>query len=663
VALTEGLARAAWQEGAATFFAHTPVTGIEAAGGRVRAVQTPAGRIEAEVVVCAAGLWGPLIGRMAGVNIPLTPCQHLYVRTNPLPELKGETVEVRHPVVRYQDKDAYYRQHGEAYGVGSYAHEPLLVPAEALPDNDHPAIFPFTPEHFESGWQAAVERFPAFAATGWADQFNGLFSFTPDGNSILGEAPHVRGFWAAEAVWVTHAGGVGRALAEWLVEGQPSLDLREVDVNRFHPHAASKPYVQARAERQYIEVYDIVHPLQQMATPRGLRRSPFHARLEALGAAFFEGGGWERPQWFEANAGLAEGQDWPRREGWAAQNWSPIIGGEHLATRERVGLFDLTAFAKLEVSGPGALAYLQWMTANQMDQPAGRVTYTSLLTARGTIKCDLTVTRLAPDRFWVVTGGGTGPMDLAWLRQHLPADGSAHIADVTSAYAAVGVWGPKARDLVQATSENDLSNEAFPYLTARSIYVGHAPALALRISYAGELGWEIYTPTEYGQYVWDTLWEAGQAHGAAAVGGGAFDSLRLEKGYRLWGAELHTEYNPYEAGLGFAVRLNKGDFLGRAALLAQGRANVRRRLVCLTLEDPGAALMGKEPILDGERVLGYVTSANYGYAAGESLAYGYLPVEMAVEGTRVEICSFGERHGARVAREPRWDAENVRLRA
>ena len=379
----------------------------------------------------------------------------------------------------------------------------------------------------------------------------------------------MRGFWSAEAVWITHAGGVGRAMAEWIIEGSPSIDLRESDLNRFHRHALHRDYIRTRANQQYIEVYDVIHPLDQVQEPRGLRVSPFYARQQALGAHFFESAGWERPQWYAANeAELARrGATWPERDAWTARNWSPIIGAEHLATRERVALFDLTPFTKLEISGPGALAYLQWLTANQMDQPIGKVTYTAMLTARGGIRCDVTVTRLAADRFLLITGGASGMHDLAWLRSHLPDDGSVQIEDITSAQCCLGLWGPHARDLLRRVSSDDFSHAGFPYFTARQITVGYVPVRAARVSYVGELGWELYTPTEYGGALWETLWEAGQSLGIIAAGGGAFESLRLEKGYRLWGADIHTEYTPYEAGLGFAVNLKKGDFLGRDALV------------------------------------------------------------------------------------------------
>jgi glycine cleavage system aminomethyltransferase T len=366
------------------------------------------------------------------------------------------------------------------------------------------------------------------------------------------------------------------------------------------------------------------------------------------------------------------------RSGWAARYWSPIIGAEHLAVRERVGLFDLSNFYKIEVTGPGALAFLQKMTANNVDTPVGRSTYTAMLTPSGGIKCDLTVTRLGLDHFWVLTGGGTGPMDMAWLKLNAPNDGSVRIENISSAWTTIGVWGPRARDLVQSVSHADWSNAAFPYLTFREGFIGHVPVSALRVSYAGELGWEVYTPAEYGLALWDTLWQAGQPFGVIAAGAGAFDSLRLEKGYRAWGADIHTEHNPYEAGLGFAVRLKKGDFIGRAALEKAKAEGVTRKLCAMVFDDPSVAIMGKEPIFavetrrtseatasppDNDIAIGYVTSANYGYSVRKSFAYGYLPTAHAAEGAKVEVYFFGDRFPATVVKEPLFDPEGVRLKA
>ena len=481
---------------------------------------------------------------------------------------------------------------------------------------------------------------------------------------MLGESPDLRGFWSAQAVWITHAGGVGKAVAEWMAEGEPAEDLREAHVLRFHPHAQARAYVLARASQQYREVYDIIHPRQQPASPRNVRVTPFYARHKELGAVFFESAGWERPQWHTANEALLDSltPHGASREGWAAREWSPAVAAEHAATRQRAALYDLTPFAKFEISGPGALGALQRLAANQMDRPVGAVTYTSMLTASGGIKCDLTVTRLAEDRFLVVTGGPMGLHDLDWVRSHLPADGSATLTDMSSSLCTLGLWGPRARDVLARVCADDLGNEGFPYLRARHITVGEAPVLALRISYVGEFGWELYAPTEMGLRLWDTLWEAGEPLGLVAGGGGAFDSLRLEKGYRLWGNDIHTGYNPYEAGIGFAVRMRKGDFVGRDALRKVRASGVGRRLCCVTLNDSSAVVVGKEPIVDGDSVLGYVTSANYGHTIGRGIVYGYLPASHAAPGTSVDVVYFGERLPATVAEEPLYDPAGAKMR-
>ena len=663
----EAMAREAGGAGAG-FHGGVRVTGFEIGGGRIRAVHTSHGEIRTEVVVAAAGIWAPKLGGMAGVPIPLSPMQHLYAVTTPVPELAGAAEEVGQPILRHQDEALYFRQVGECYGIGSYRHEPLLLDAGDIRSHEEsptpPAEMPFPTRHFEQALAAAGEVLPCLEGAGLTRRLNGLFSFTTDGFPVLGESPRVRGFWSAQAVWITHAGGVGQAVAEWLVHGEPGVDLRECDIRRFHPHAHTRPYVRARAAQQYREVYDIIHPRQQIASPRDLRLTPFHPRQRELGAVFFENAGWERPQWYESNEGLLD--DLPvkgkRRSGWEAVEWSPIVAAEHVATRERAALFDLTPFAKFEVTGPGALKALQRLSANQMDRPAGAVTYTAMLTPRGGIKCDLTVTRLEEERFLVITGGAMGLHDLGWIEAHLPADGSAQVEDVSPAYCCIGLWGPRAPDVLSALCEEDLDGEAFPYLTARPLAIAEIPALALRVSYVGESGWEIYAPAEQGLRLWDLLREAGRPHGAIAAGGGAFDSLRLEKGYRLWGQDIHTGHDPFEAGLGFAVRMKKGDFIGRQALRRIRARGVERRLCCMTLDDPDAVVTGKEPILDGDQVLGHVTSANYGHTIGRGIVYGYLPVSRAGAGTKVQVLYFNEPLAATVAREPLYDPEGRRMK-
>ncbi|RME71805.1 MAG: FAD-dependent oxidoreductase [Chloroflexi bacterium] len=646
-------AQAAQAGGAAEFHGDIPVTDIEfeTGRGRVTAVVTPKGRIETEQVLLCTNIWSPILADKVGLKLPLMAVEHQYAVTTPLPELAGAQAEVEHPILRHQDRAMYFRQHRDAYGIGSYNHAPLLVDPHDL-DGVHLAERPFTPEHFAEAWEATNELLPATRGAGLTRKFNGMFTFTVDGMPIMGEAPHLKGFWVAVGVWVTHSGGVGKAIAEWMTTGDTEVDVREANINRFYDFAKTKTYIQARCYTQYDEVYDIIHPFQQMENPRRVRVSPFYPRLQELGAVFFESAGWERPQWLEANRRLLNRYRVPSRSGWEARYWSPIQGAEHLATRERVALYDLTAFAKFDVRGPGALAFLNYLAANQIDRPTGRVVYTALLTRRGGIRADLTITRTGPDSFLVLTGGATGMLDLAWLRQHAPDDGSVQITDVSSQYCAVGLWGPDARHVLQSVTPEDVSDQAFPYFTAQAISIDTVPAYALRVSYVGELGWEIYTPMEYGPRLWDVLWQAGEPFGIIAAGFGAFDSLRLEKGYRSWGADIHTEYNPLEAGLDWAVRWDKGDFLGREALLSAREAGVRRRLCCMTLDDPQAVALGKEPILSGDRVLGYVTSANYGYSVGQWIVYGYLPVEFAAPGTRVEVVYFGRRQPATVRKEP-----------
>ena len=664
----EAMAREAERNGA-TFYGTVKVSDFAIVEGRIAAVHTTHGTIKTELVVAAAGIWAPKVGGLAKVPIPLSPMQHLYAVTTPLRELVGATEEISQPILRHQDEAVYFRQVGECYGIGSYQHEPLLVDANDILDYGEapvaPAEMPFTPPHFEKAMAAAGEVLPSLKGVGLTRKFNGIFSFTTDGFPILGEAPQVPGFWSAQAVWITHAGGVGKAVAEWIANGEPTSDLRECDIRRFHPHAYSRPYIRARAAQQYREVYDIIHPRQQIANPRNLRLTPFYTRQRKLGGVFFENAGWERPQWYGANEGLLDALavTGTSRAGWEAREWSPTVAAEHVATRERVALFDLTPFAKFEVTGAGSLEVLQRLTTNQMNKPVGTITYTSMLTPRGGIKCDLTVTRRGENRFMVIAGGAMGRHDLGWIQAHLPDDRSVGVADISSGLCCIGLWGPRARDLLGRVCEDDVSNEGFPYLTAKPIGIAEVPSLALRISYVGELGWEIYAPAEQGLRLWDVLWEAGQPLGVIAAGGGAFDSLRLEKGYRLWGNDIHTEYNPYEAGIGFAVRMRKGDFLGRDELRKVRAQGLTRKLCCMTLDDPNAVVMGKEPILNGDRVLGYVTSANYGHSIGLGIVYGYLPMNYTEVGTSVDILYFGERLQATVAPEPLYDPEGKKMKA
>ncbi|MGW6533524.1 GcvT family protein [Streptomyces venezuelae] len=644
----------------ARFLERHTVTGIEKDGGRVTAVVTDRGTFPADHVVSAAGFWGPVIGRMAGVDVPLLPLAHQYVKTAPLPELAGRNdprTEASLPILRHQDRDLYFREHTDRIGIGSYAHRPLPVDPFTVPAyddaEDMPSSYPFTEEDFAPSWEDCRQLLPALKAAEVAEGFNGVFSFTPDGMPVLGESRALRGFWLAEAVWVTHSAGVAKAVAEWMVDGRPSLDVHDCELTRFEDAQRSPAYVAERGAQQFVEVYDVLHPLQPMDRPRPLRVSPFQVRQQELGAVFLEGGGWERPHWYEANASLAEGFQGHARDAWAARHWSPVAAAEARTTRERVALYDMTPLRRLEVNGPGALAFLQRMTSNNLAKRPGSVTYTLLLDEAGGIRSDLTVARLAPDRFQV---GANSPADLDWLLRHAPDD--VHLRDITSGTCCIGVWGPLARALVQPLTRDDFSHEAFGYFKAKETYIGHVPVTAMRLSYVGELGWELYTTADLGLRLWDTLWEAGQTHGVIAAGRSAFNSLRLEKGYRAWGHDMTTEHNPYEAGVGFAVRMNKGDFVGRSAL--EGLERPTRKLTALLLDDPAAVVLGKEPVYVDGVPSGYVTSASYGYTLGRCVAYAWLP--LLETGTGVHVEYFGEKVPATVAGEPLFDPEMTRIR-
>jgi glycine cleavage system aminomethyltransferase T len=448
-------------------------------------------------------------------------------------------------------------------------------------------------------------------------------------------------------------------MAEWIDAGEPSLDLWSMDVRRFGPHYRSPSHTLARVRETYETYYDIRYPGHEREAGRPLRLPPAYSWHREHGAAFGEKSGWERVNWYESNA--AAGDESLRPRGWAGRHWSPAIGAEHRACREAVALFDESSFAKLEIAGPGAAALLERLCANEVARAVGRITYTQMLNRRGGIESDLTVSRLAEDRFGIVTGTAFGSHDREWVRRHLPDDGSVQVHDVTSQWACFGIWGPRARDVLQPLTPQSLANEDFPYMTLRETTVAGAPVRALRVTYVGELGWELYTPSEYGLGLWQALWEAGAPQGVVAGGYRAIDSLRLEKGYRVWGADITPDTTPYEGGVGFAVKPGKdAQFIGRDALAA---AEERSRLSCLTLDDPRSVALGNEPVrVDGE-IAGRVTSGGYGYSVGRSIAYAHLPPDRAAPGTDVEIEIFGRWVGGRVASEPLFDPDGERVRA
>jgi dimethylglycine oxidase len=599
---------------------------------------------------------------MVGMVLPLTPLAHQLAWSTPLPPLAGSTVELSRPILRHQGADLYLRERGDRIGVGYYGHDPMPVDAADIAPIDEapimPSMLPFTPADFATGWADASKLIPALRDASIDDAFNGLFSFTTDNMPLLGESAQVKGFWVAEAVWVTHSAGVGRAMAEWLVDGYCStFDLHECDVNRFEPHQLSPAYVLAKDCQNYVEVYDILHPLEPMLAPRPLRTSPYYPRQQALGAYFLEASGWERPQWYEANAGLLERYTVDTPNAWAATHWSPIVGAEARATRDSVAMYDMTPLKRLEVTGSGATAFLQWITTGDVDTSIGSVVYCLLLDRDGGIRSDITVARLGRDRYQV---GVNGNLDLEWFTRW--QSGDVAVRDITAGTCCIGLWGPRAREVLQPLTTDDFSNEAVRYFRAATTYVGTVPTTALRLSYVGELGWELYTTADLGLKLWDTLWEAGEPFGIIAAGRGAFNSLRLEKGYRSFGVDMTFEHDPYEAGIGFAVKLGKGDFLGREALVRRGETPPTRKLTCLTIGDPDAVVLGKEPVYEGTGCVGHVTSAAFGYTVGHPVAYAWLPAELATPGRTVQIGYFEQRIDAVVAEEPLFDPNMSRLR-
>ena len=672
--------------GALTVFANTEVNGFDTTGGRVRSVRTTRGTVEAEYVVIACGVWAPMIAEMAGSHIPLTPVVHQMIDVGPVPRFERSSRAIEFPIVRDMDVLMYERQDGIGLEIGSYAHRSILHDPEDIPSIEQAALspteFPFTQDDFDPQMGDALELMPEIVgdeSVGVKYAINGLIALTPDGMPVLGETPEVKGLWSAAAVWVKEGPAVGRCVAEWMVHGEPSIDLGASDVARFHAHQKTRQHVKARAFEAFPKTYGIVHPAEQYESDRPIRRSPMHDWHTAAGARFFEAAGFERPQWFESNAPLVEKYGVVTRPNeWDARWWSPIINAEHLAMREQAGIFDLSSFMKFDIVGPGALAGVQSVAMRQMDVPVGRVVYTPVLSQEGGFKSDLTIMRLDESTFRVVTGGAHGMSDLKWFRDHMPAD--AAIVDVSTAYTTIGLWGPRARDIVQSITRADLSSEAFRFGTCRTVEIGSQLVLASRISYVGELGWELYVPMEQGQRLWDELWEAGRPHGLTACGIGVYVSTgRLEKSYRAYGAELDGDYNVVEAGMA-PVKVKGADFVGRDAVLRQLGEEPAAILCTLTVDDHTSASgekrypLGRQPIVtadgtplsDAKGRRSYVTSAGASPSTGQYVLLAYLPPEHAVEGNHLFVEYFAERYPVTVAvagSRPLFDPENLRIRA
>jgi 4-methylaminobutanoate oxidase (formaldehyde-forming) len=662
--LAQALAAGARARGA-RIQTHSRVVAITTGDGRVTGVEIERRggerqTIAADVVVNAGGMFAPEIGRLAGVTVPIIPMAHEYLFTETIP---GVTPDL--PTMRDPDNLCYFREEVGGLCMGGYERSPAPWSLDGVPADFNGRLLAPDWPRFEEIMAGAIRRVPSIADAGVNRMINGPEGFTPDNEFILGES-EVRGFFVAAgfcAHGIAGAGGIGRQMASWIVEGEPELDLWKMDIRRFGAQYRSQRYTLARSIENYATYYDIHYPNEERQAGRPLRLSPAYSRLVELGADFGEKSGWERPNWFAPNGAGRGGLEALRPRGWAGEHWDPAIGAEALATRQAAALFDESSFAKIEVSGPGACTFLQGLCANDIDVEPGRIVYTQMLNRRGGIETDFTVTRLAPDRFFIVTGTAVGNHDLGWIRKHLPADGSVDVRDLTSGRACFGLWGPRARDILSPLAKDDLSNDAFPYLTSREVSIGNVPVVALRVTYVGELGWELYPPTEYGAALWDAIWAAGQDHGLVAGGYRAIDALRIEKGFRVWSSDITPDETPFEAGLGFAVALDKaGGFIGRDALVAAKAAGPRKRLRCLVLDDPRSVCLGNEPVrVDGE-IVGRVTSGGYGFAVEKSIAYAYLPPGVAI-GSRGEVDVFGDWIGFEVSREPLWDPAGERIRS
>ena len=631
------------------------VLDAEIAAGRITEIQTDDGAYGAETVVLAAGMWSRDLGRKLGVNVPACAVEHQYLVTEPIPDMPKDL-----PTLRDPDRLVYYKPDaGGRLVIGGYEGDTVPFGDRGIPGAFARQLLPENFDRFEPLAAYAGQVTPVVNEVGVRQLINGPIPYSADGDFVMGKAPELDNLFVATGFLygIAAAGGAGAMMAEWILEGHPSLDLWPLDIRRFSYHHGTRAFMYPRAVEHYAHHYKMRYPGQESEVARGIRRSPLYEILKARGAVYGSKNGWERPNWF-----APEGVEPVDHPGFTDQNWTPHVAEEHRAVREGVALIDQSSFSKFELRGPGALDAIQRLAVSNMDKPLGSVIYTQLCNQRGGIEADLTVTRLGEDRFYIVTGSGFGVHDAHWIESHLPEDCRAFLLELTSARAVINLCGPRARDVLAAVAEEDVSNATFPFATARRITLGAAPVLAVRIGYVGELGWELHIPTEYAAHVYETLLAAGEPSGIRDVGYRAIESLRLEKGYVYWSADVTPDYSPYEAGLGFRVHLtSKGDFIGRVALEKQHAEGVTRRLCSFTVEGAMPAFGGETILKDG-RVIGLVSSAGFGATVGKTVLYGYLPAELTGE-SDFEIEAFGERYSAERVPGPLYDPQNERLKA
>jgi sarcosine dehydrogenase len=640
----------------------TKVVSITVDGRRITNVVTENAErgtetIECEMVVNAAGMWGLEVGRLAGARVPAFAVEHQYLLTGPIEEFTP--VELgRMPTMRDPDHLVYYKPDGPGLLVGGYEPDTLAFAEDGIPVPFQRQLLDPNFDRFEQLAALAVKRTPVVERAGIRSLINGPIPYSADADFVMGRAPELDNFYVATGFLygIAAGGGAGKMMAEWILEGRPSLDLWSLDIRRFAFHHTTKHFMYPRAVELYGHHYKLAAPGSEHTSGRGIRRSPLHETLKARNAVFGSRGGWERPNWF-----APPGTPPVDAPSFAEPNWFHAVGTEAHAIRNGVALIDQTSFAKFEISGPGALAAVQWLSVADMDKSVGTVTYTQLCNERGGIECDLTMTRTAVDAWYVVTGAAFGAHDMGWIRSNAPDDGSVVIRDLTSARAVVNLCGPLAREVLQRAAQDDVSAGAFKYGRARELTIGSAPVLALRIGYTGELGWELHIPTEYAAHVYEQLRAAGEPYGIVDAGYRAVDTLRMEKGYLYWSTDITPDTTPWEAGLAWRVNLGKGDFCGRDALVAQQVAGIERTFAAFTIEAMSYPVGGEAILYRGE-VVGFTTSANFGHTVGKPIAYGYIPVALAgKDGFEIEV--YGDAHPATLHDRALYDPDNARLRA
>ncbi|MBW2287052.1 MAG: FAD-dependent oxidoreductase [Deltaproteobacteria bacterium] len=652
--LTNALAKGAVAKGA-RILRHTGVTAIERDQDGWR-IETSKGEIRAEIVVNAAGQWARQVGQLAGLDLPIVPIEHHFLLTEPM-DVVG-ALETELPILRDPDASFYVREEGGGLIIGPFERNTVPWALDGVPDDFHSSLLPPDLDRLEEVLIGVAQRVPAFADAGIKSVVNGPDGYTPDGRCLMGPVPGLRNFHvlAGFSIFgIVFGGGAGKYAAEWIVDGQPSDNMWEVDVSRFDDYASSTKYVAARACEVYEHEYAIHYPEEERPAGRPLKTSPLYDHLRTKGAVFGARFGWERPLWF-ARDGKAR-DEYSFRRG----NWHTAVGEECKAVRSRVGVLDQTSFAKYEVSGPGAERFLDRLCANRLPARLGRIVLTQMCTPRGGVECDVTVTRLAEDRFYVVSAAATERHDFAWIERHLPDDGSVRLDNVSNRYGVLTLAGPRSREVLQALTDHDCSHKSFRFFRCQELYVGMAPIRALRLSYVGELGYELHHPIEYQRYLYDLLMEAGAQFQIADWGYRALDSMRLEKAYRLWGVDMTADWTPLQAGMDRFVALDKGDFIGRDALLREQERGVEYKLTCLVVNSDDADPHGYEPVLVGDEMIGYLAAGGYGHTVEKTIALAYLPSAYAEPGTDLEVKILGARRSARVVEQALYDPENKRL--